>query len=699
MTETVEKLRVFKRKASYHVWEQEKPETEIKLRISDYDEAAKVWRDLFFAYMPKKESLPEVDGQIKALDVGCNTGYNTKSLEEMYGYAEGIDPNNMLIGHSRFNNAKCHFGRAERLEYADESFSFVIAKDTLEHCADPLKAIEEAYRVLADGGMYLVMIPLDGEPMDIDDVVIHPSGNYNNNSHFWKATQYGVLRRFFETGFTNVQYSIHNHSAMFGVVREFGDNVIVVLAEKRKDTVKVPTHYLLGSSYWAAFLTLGCNSNCWYCIQHVCKDEFVKARKEYESNKVSGRQWVEYYNKLQKWGNQSLGILGGEPTIHPDFFDIVNGIKGYYKTVTTNLATDAILHFDNRIQDKASLRINTSYHPSLISVEDFAQRIHMLRSQGFTVDQIAMVDTPDVDFRKYHTEFLKRGIALNPQTFLGLAGGEIYPDPDSTIYTDHGETGVTNRARLEEGFSCKKKEEVLCASGRFLVAPDGGIYRCHYQLYSGIDKQGDMLTGEFPLDQDYRMCQDYGFCNPCDYPHVDFRPVLANLGEVLMAITENDADAVKVTADTIQHFMAKGEEYQTVFNEVFNKLYSSQTPYWQLYNNKELHDVVNAFMNAGSFIDNEQVGFLASFEYSLFKALRHGVNIYRIFDDTALVKYLALAAAIHSEVAVQYPGVQNILGEESDLLAQVIAKVVSTWGTDLAYSEFMITDDKEIENE
>jgi SAM-dependent methyltransferase len=609
-------------------------------------------------------------------------------LQEIYGYAEGIDPSSRLTSFGRYNNVKCTPMVAENLRYDDETFSLVVAKDVLEHCTDPDKALEECYRVLADGGYFLAMIPLDGEPSGFDDISVHPAHAYDNASHIWKATDMGVLRRIFGLGLTDVQVHMYHHSQLFGEVRSFGDRVIVVRGKKQNDVIKLPIQYFLGNAYWSAFLTFNCTGNCWYCIQHACKDEFIQARSAYEKNKLSGEEWVAFYDKLQRWRGNKLGIIGGEPTLHKDFFDIVNGTTGYYKTITTNMSTPEILRFGDMIEDKVNLRVNTSYHPHLMSADEFCNRIHLLRSQGFFVEQVAVVDTPTTDYRKIHTELLSRGVASSPQTFMGMLNGEMFPQPDSSIAEDHGETGIRDWPLFDQGFSCKGKQQVVCSSGRFLVAPDGGIYRCHYQLYSKTDPQGDVRTGEFPIEQDYRLCDDYGFCNPCDFAHVSFKTVMANLHEILVAVTENE-DVAHEVGQALTHFN-QTPEFQELFNNVFNTLYSSTEPWWELYNNKNLHKYINDFICEGSIVFNDKTDYIAAFEYLLYRRLPFGVNLHRILNDEAMVKYLALVSAIHSEVLKDHPTVVEYFAEDGSLMSSLIAKMLATFGTTTAYEDLYV---------
>lgn len=613
----------------------------VKLSIEEYDDKAKIWHSLFFSYLPKKEELPQVDGICKVLDVGCNTGYNTKMLEEKYGYAEGVDMNRTLLDASILNHDKCSRMFCENLMYGDKSFSLIVAKDVYEHSQDPDAVISEAYRVLADKGYILIMMPLDGEAVGLDDVILHPSFNTGNRSHLWKATLDGVLSRLFKVGFTEMEVFNYTHSQLFGEARPFGDKVVVIKAQKIEGIRKVPIQWLLGNPYWAAFLTFKCTGDCAYCIQHICKDEFLKARVEYSKNEIAPQEWIDFYNSLQKYKGQKLGIIGGEPSIYEGFSDIINGIRGYYKTITTNLKAPVFADIDafsSSIVDKGALRINISFHPEIISVDEFCNKVHHLRSCGFNVDQIAMVDHPTSNFRHYYNEFIRRGVALAPQTFLGKINNVLLPNPESDMAKDYKEHGITNFPLYSQGFSCEEKSEILCMTRRFMVAPDGGIYRCHYHLYSRRGVLGNILEEKLFDSKlsDYSICSDFGYCNPCDFPHAKFRSTSINIPDLLLQLTKDE--------DVVKRIVTYFTDNETVLSELVSlistELYLSDNVYWELYNNLNIRNALDNFVKEGGSINNTNALLVAQFDGALFRQLEHGVNVYRLLSDVALYKYV-----------------------------------------------------------
>jgi len=57
---------------------------------------------------------------------------------------------------------------------------------------------------------------------------------------------------------------------------------------------------------------------------------------------------------------------------------------------------------------------------------------------------------------------------------------------------------------------------VRCRTTELLIDPGGDVFRCHRDLYSGETPIGNILDPEFYIDEGFRECDSYGFCNPCD---------------------------------------------------------------------------------------------------------------------------------------------------------------------------------------
>jgi SAM-dependent methyltransferase len=93
-----------------------------------------------------------------ALDVGCGEGRFCRMLAAMGIKAVGIDPTEALIQHARRQDADGDYriGRAEALEFPDNSFDLVVSYLSLIDIPDIKTGIAEMVRVLKRGGALLI---------------------------------------------------------------------------------------------------------------------------------------------------------------------------------------------------------------------------------------------------------------------------------------------------------------------------------------------------------------------------------------------------------------------------------------------------------------------------------------------------------------------------------------------------------------
>ena len=106
------------------------------------------------------------DRDLKVVDVGAGTGFTTE------GVVERVDPGNVtMLDQSPHQFAVARrkpmlaridkvLGDAEDLPFAEDSFDRYVSAGSIEYWPDPQRAIAEAYRVLRQDGVALVVGPL-----------------------------------------------------------------------------------------------------------------------------------------------------------------------------------------------------------------------------------------------------------------------------------------------------------------------------------------------------------------------------------------------------------------------------------------------------------------------------------------------------------------------------------------------------------
>jgi MoaA/NifB/PqqE/SkfB family radical SAM enzyme len=252
-------------------------------------------------------------------------------------------------------------------------------------------------------------------------------------------------------------------------------------------------------NYIAVFLSLACNLKCSYCINRF--EEFT-----YEKGHLSGEEWIRGLNRIVSRADLPVTLGGGEPSLHPDFIGIINGIRaGLNIDILTNLQFDIDRFMaevpPERVKRKspyASIRV--SYHPEVMPLEPLMEKVIKMQKRGYSIGIWGVLHPAQEDevlrARDYCTEL---GIDFRTKEFLGEYNGEIY----GTI-------------KYPGACDMKSSQHVLCRTTELLIGPTGGIYRCHSDLYEGREPIGHLLDPDFQIDDTFRPCEVFGHCNPCD---------------------------------------------------------------------------------------------------------------------------------------------------------------------------------------
>lgn len=260
-------------------------------------------------------------------------------------------------------------------------------------------------------------------------------------------------------------------------------------------SILIPDHY----NYIAAFLTLSCNLTCSYCINRF--DEF-----RYTKGHLSGDDWITGLNRIVSRDDLPVTLGGGEPSLHPDFSSIINGIKPELNIdLLTNLEFD-IHRFMSEVPPARIRRsapyasIRASYHPEVMPLDPLVDKVLLLLDAGYSVG-IWGVLHPDqlAEILQAQDYCRSKGIDFRTKEFLGECNGEL----SGTIRYP----GACDRTFAKP---------VHCRTTELLIGPTGHIYRCHSDLYEGRPSIGHLLDPDFRIDDRFRPCDHFGHCNPCD---------------------------------------------------------------------------------------------------------------------------------------------------------------------------------------
>jgi len=109
------------------------------------------------------EALP-VGGDGRVLDVGCGTGHTALAFAPRVATVTAVDLTEGMLAQGRrlaaergIDTVTFRQGDVERLPFADGSFDLVTSRYSAHHYPHPLEALREVARVLAPGGVFLLV--------------------------------------------------------------------------------------------------------------------------------------------------------------------------------------------------------------------------------------------------------------------------------------------------------------------------------------------------------------------------------------------------------------------------------------------------------------------------------------------------------------------------------------------------------------
>lgn len=258
------------------------------------------------------------------------------------------------------------------------------------------------------------------------------------------------------------------------------------------------------TDYVGVYLTSRCFLQCPWCITDFGA-EFIGRSGRAE---LDPADWIEGLNRLQLPPGVPVTLQGGEPFLYKGIWDLLENVRHKIDILTAlppgvtpdRFAALSSLDWNRREAPYPTIRV--SYHPGQNDHRELIDRIVGLQdvlSIGlYHIEHPASPKAAD-EIRAYAE---KQGVEFRAKEFLGRHKGKLY---GNLKYPDACAGSVMRRT-------------VRCRSTVIPIAPDGAIYRCHSDLYAGrkAGLLGNLVDRGLRIAYEYRHCDHYGLCNPCD---------------------------------------------------------------------------------------------------------------------------------------------------------------------------------------
>lgn len=252
-------------------------------------------------------------------------------------------------------------------------------------------------------------------------------------------------------------------------------------------------------NYIAVFLTLACNLKCSFCITRYGKRGGHRAP-------ISAERWIEGLNRIVSRPDLPLTLQGGEPSLYRGFYTVINGLRRDLNIdILTNLQLDvdafmAAVRPERLRRDAPYASIRVSYHPEQMDLRVLRTKVLRLMENGYSVGIWAVRHPAHLAaVERAGEECAAAGIDFRFKEFLGWHNGRLY-----------------GHYRYDEALSRTPHRPVECRTSELILGPGGDVFRCHADLYEGRPPVGNIGDEEFQIEDVFRPCDRFGFCNPCD---------------------------------------------------------------------------------------------------------------------------------------------------------------------------------------
>jgi organic radical activating enzyme len=242
-------------------------------------------------------------------------------------------------------------------------------------------------------------------------------------------------------------------------------------------------------------LTRKCNYNCTYCSAGLGAD------KNHYKNHASAETLGNFKNILKRLPSGCVvQIIGGEPTLHPGFFDLAKEVLDNDLTLEISTNFSWPNQKFNPIIDcvkKIPLRISAALHVAQVkSTADFLAKAAELKAYGRDKIQITIVSVVTEEnyqkLRTLHTLLQGGDILFLPKRLK-------IPQQGFICYSRQVETWLS--AVYQEKTGAEKllnfqSRGVICQAGhRFIkIYEDGRVCRCFGTTHKGLFHLGNINT-------------------------------------------------------------------------------------------------------------------------------------------------------------------------------------------------------------
>ena len=306
-------------------------------------------------------------------------------------------------------------------------------------------------------------------------------------------------------------------------VKEFQDSEPKVVISSQQKTIKeqfpiFPRRIFPYRVHWCWEPTFNCNYRCSYCVQW----------NEEKIPQVGLKQWEKIWDNLfDKYWSGQIRFTGGEPTIYPNFLELLSILLNKHTVdITTNLSFQ-IKRFTQLVKP-GGIAISASFHPEYVRFTEFLDKVVYLHSHGYptTISYVAyppnlekmmeykrMAEDRQIIFKvipfygKFQNREFPRDYNEEERCFLKKAVEESTSPLQEEINKRFYDKHITKEADISHiSKEMSSKGARLCRMGQMyaIIKSQGDVYRCC--ATPKAEKIGNIFDENFRLLDEPKQC-------------------------------------------------------------------------------------------------------------------------------------------------------------------------------------------------
>ena len=252
-----------------------------------------------------------------------------------------------------------------------------------------------------------------------------------------------------------------------------------------------------------------CNFRCPFCWH-----DNIWSDLERQNRMIPFEKMVSIWEKIyDKYGECHIMITGGEPSIYPNFTELVAALSELHTIKVTSQLSGDMYTFADKV-DPERVVLDMNFHSMEAKLNPFIKKVLYLKKKGFSGGVCYLAYPPLMDKIGYFSsQFEKHGIGFALAAFWGEYAGKKYPESYSEEEREIMKPYLGDVARVQYHLEGKKTKGKLCRAGYCYasIKADGNVTRCGPLSHISL---GNLYEGTFELYDEPQPCES-DVC-PCD---------------------------------------------------------------------------------------------------------------------------------------------------------------------------------------